>query len=205
MGYGIPLKGQKVSDGGGKTFEPLEAGPIGLAVFDAEVKQYGDKTKNAGRDFLKIQFKVLDGQTGANRRLFQSIGLFPEWAPTDKNPNGSDNFTFFAFFAAVQGKKEKDFRAEMKKAIEDEDEKFTIPSARELLGKKVTAILKIVPDTYAYDQYKLALKNGTEELADGEEEKTQSDFLKNDIAGFKVYTEGEGSGGSAAPKDAFVL
>lgn len=199
MGYGIALKGTKVSDGGGNKFDPLAAGPLGLAVFDAEVKEYGPNTNNAGRDFLKIQFKVLDGQTGANRRLFENVGLFPEWAPTDKNPDGSDNFTFFAFFAAVLGKKEKDFRAEFKKAIEEEDEKFEIPSARELLGKKVTAIIKIVPDDYAYKKYLQAVKDGDEE-----EGKTQSDFLKNTINGYKVYAEGESTGGTK-PKDGFVL
>lgn len=208
MGFKVPTKGEKVHEPSRSAFAPITAGPVLLSIFDAEAKQYGEKTANAGRDFYKLQFKVegdvkdVDGKNAANRRLFENVGMFASWAPTPKNPDGSDNFTFFNFFAAVTGKKEKDLRDEYKKAVAGEGD-FEVPSPSELLGKKVTGIIKIVPDEYAYNQYKAALKSGEITLEDDEKEKTQQDFLKNVVNGYKPADAAPAAGDKK--EEAFTL
>ena len=162
--------------GGNNRFAALAAGKYVASVFEAELGEYGPKSGNKGRPFVKVQFRIEDGQTGANRRIFQNIGIFEKWAPTSKNPDGSDNFTFFGFFAAVTGKSEKDFREWFRDAKDPFGE---LPSPSQLEGRKVTLVLKVVPDDYAYNK---ALEEGT--LEEGE---TQDDYTKNDISGFRVY------------------
>lgn len=194
MGIVIDLKGQTVSEGN-TGFKPLPAGPYAVSIFDAEVEEYGPKTANKGRNFLKVQFRIDDGQDNANRRLFENIPLFTTWAATKKNPEGSDAFTFYAFFSAVLGKKDKEFRDEVRDAIAAG--KFTVPEPNEILGKKLTVNVKIVPDSYAFNK---ASENGT--LEDGE---TQADYLTNDISAYKVYSGPVAKSATAAEVGAFVL
>lgn len=201
MAFKIDIsKTTKVAEGSGGPFKPLKAGPYIATVHDAEIGEFkGEKPQrpNAGRPQVNVQFRIADGQEGANRRVFQQIGLFDTWAPTDKNPEGSDNFTFFGFFSAIQGKKEKDFRAEYREAVENpETSDFSVPSPTELLGRKVVLNLKVVPDTYAYTK---AVNEGT--LEEGQ---TQQDYLKNEIGGFKVYDGSDPVAGGAQTSAAKV-
>ena len=218
----IDTTGQTVQAGQSSKFKPLEAKEYATSIYDVEEKAYGPKTANAGRDGYRLQLRVADGQVGANRRLFQTIGLFLQWAPTQKNPDGADNFTFYDFFGAVAGVSSKDYRNHVKAvtgsdadevkaavaAIKDEAFRkateaavkaktgLEIPSPEQLLGKKINVVLKIVPDTYAFEK---AQREGTVE--DGE---TQQDYLTNDISAWKPFAE-VAVAGAAAPADAFVL
>lgn len=187
MGYTIKkTEGYKSAENASKnTFDPLPAGKYAVSIYEASTGEY-KRGGNIGKEFLKIQFKVLDGQPGANRRLFENIGLFDRWAPTAKNPDGSDNFTFFGFFAAVTGKTEKEFRQWFDAT---EDPFAELPSPTQLEGRKVLVNLKIVPDTYAFSK--------AEENGDLEPGQTQEDFKTNDVSGYKVYDGTLPAGGEA--------
>lgn len=175
----ISTKGQTVREAQSNRFAPLEAGEYTVSIFDVTPDEYKSEA-NKGKPYYRLQLRVADGQKGANRRLFTSIPLFLEWGPTKKNPNGSDAFTFYDFFAAIKGVKSSEFRAEVKKVVEAEED-LSVPTPKELMGKKVNVVLKIVADTYAFER---AEKEGS--LEDGE---TQQDFLTNDISGWKPYAE----------------
>lgn len=197
MAYTIKkTQGYKSSENVSKnTFDPLPVGKYAVSIYEVDTGEYKNGG-NKGREFLKIQFKVLDGQTGANRRIFQNIGLFDQWAPTTKNPDGSDNFTFFGFFAAATGKTEKEFR----EWYDATDDPFAeLPSPTQLEGRKVVLSLKIVPDTYAF--------NKAQENGDLEAGQTQDDFKTNDVAGYKVYDgtlPAAGEANTSSPKVAAV-
>lgn len=197
-----------------RPFAPLEAGPVVLSVYEVKQGEYKNGG-NAGRPHARIQFKVTEGQKGANKRLFQTIGVFEKWAPTAKNPDGFDNFTFFNFFAAVTGKAEKAFREWFKETAEPFGE---LPGPGELEGRKVVGVLKIVPDTYAYEKALAAFREdeGLKAAVDSEELReaftaktgyTAEDYKGNDIASFKVYDGTIPSAGAAnteSPKIAAV-
>lgn len=176
MALKINTKGQTVHEAQNTKFEPLEAKEYAFSIVDVDKREYSEKSNNAGKEYYAVQLRVRDGQKGANRRIFANVPLHLEWAPTAKNPNGSDAFTFYDFFSAVLGKKSKDFRAEVKELIEAKKD-IEIPSPKELLGKPVNAVLKIVFDDYAYDK---AVKDGT--LGEGEDEES---FKKNEVAAWK--------------------
>lgn len=209
----INTSGQKVREGRSDKFLPLEAAEYTVSVYDVIEGTYKPDSAGEGRDNYRVQLRVADGQKGANRRLFQTIGLFLEWGSTPKSPDGSDNFTFYDFFAAVRGVKSKDFRnavkvwtADAKKdaeavegwlaAIVDEDFRaevaeqvgggLSVPAPTELLGKKVNVVLKIVPDTY---NYKKAKAEWDKENPDKEFPETQDDFKTNDVASWKPFRE----------------
>lgn len=199
MGYNVKKdESYKATEGGGndpyRPFSPLPAGPVAVGVYEVKEGKYKSPA-NAGRDHIRVQFKVLEGQKGANRRLFSTIGIFEKWGPTAKNPEGFDNFTFFDFFAAVEGKSNEEFR----KWFEETPDAFSkIPGPKELGGRKVIAVTKIVPDTYGYEKALAAFRTDegltanvdSEELREAFAAKTgytRDDYTTNEISGFKVY------------------
>lgn len=187
MGFSIPVsKGEKVSDGSDRKYDPLEAGKYVVSVFDAKLGKYTKPGGNKDRPNYNIQYRIADGQTGANRRIFSQIGLFATWGATSKNPNGSDNFAFFKTIAALTGRSEKDIRAEYN-AVTEEGGEYEIPSPSELKGRKAVLTLKIVPDTYAFDTAQA--KENEEAKAEKREPETldQEDFKRNEIAGWAIY------------------
>lgn len=203
MGFVVDTTGQKVGEGNSK-FTPIPAGNYEVTIYDAEIKPYKEGGANAGRPGVNYQFRISDGQPRANSRLFQTVGLFPNWAPTAKNPGGADNFTFFNFFSVIQGKKEKDFRAEVRAAVEAAAEagnsaqtELPIPDPTALLGKALVVTVKVEDDEYAYKQYLAKVAKGEED--DGQ---TQADFKRNNIAGFKPSGSGTAAGGGGATKSA---
>lgn len=193
VGYDVKkTEGRKAADsGGGTRFNALPAGSYAASVYEVTAGEYKNGN-NKGRPNIRVQFKILDGQTGANRRIFQTIGIFDEW----NNDKKSDNFTFFQFFAAAVGKSETDFRA----WFDEEDDPFgDLPSPTQLEGRKVVLRLKVVPDDYGY-------KRAKEEGSLGADE-TEDDFTTNDIAGFKVYDgtlPAAGEANTSSPKVAAV-
>lgn len=200
MGYVVDTTGQKVGEGNSR-FTPIPAGDYAVTIYDAEIKPYKNGG-NAGRPGANYQFRISDGQPRANSRLFQMVGLFPNWAPTDKNPGGADNFTFFNFFSVIQGKKEKDFRAEVRAAVEAAAEagnsaqtELPIPDPLAVLGKALTITVKVEADDYAYKQYLAKVEKGEEEPG-----LTQADFQRNNIGGFKPA--GSATAGAANAKSA---
>jgi len=208
MGRVIDTEGQKVTSGNAK-YAPLPATEHAFAIYDVTEGNYKPDSAGKGRANYRVQLKVLEGQKGANRRLFETIPLFLEWGSTSKNPEGSRAFTFYQFFAAFYGIKEQEFVAAVKAMTADPKDKETIeaelakikneavraqfaekagkglsiPDPSEMLGKKINGVLRIVPDKYAYDE---AVKN--DDLADGE---TQNDYLKNEVNSWKPYAEPE--------------
>ena len=191
-GFNLNLTGEKVVDPS-SGFAPLPNGKYAVTVYEVNHKEYGPNSNNAGRDSWNVQFRISDGQEGANRRIFQQIGLFPTWAPTDKYPDGADNFLFYQFFSSVQGKSEKDFRAEVKDVIEGKGKKvLSLPDDSQVLGTEVILVLGTEADTYAYNKAK---EGG--ELAEGE---TQDDFKRNTIKRILPAESGAASGGGGKPE-----
>ena len=195
MGYDIDVpEGTKIGSGG--SFAPLPAGKYQATIVDAEVGEFKSTSKNAGRKNLNIQFRIMDVQFGANRRLFQTVGLFPNWNPTDKNPDGADNWYFFQLFSAAQGKKEKDFRNEYREAVEKGAAALkkihsALPSPEELTGKQFTLDVRVEADTYAYNKAK---------EVDGDDADPE-DYKRNSISAIRLKgelnTQGADSGASS--------
>lgn len=200
MAKTLDVTGQTVGEARKNRFAALPAGSYNVEIFDVTEGEYGPKSANAGRENYNVQLRIADGQTGANRRQFETIPLFFTWAPTAKNPDGSDAFSFFQFFAAVQGKTEKAYRAEVKEAVKDG--KFSIPDPVELMGKSLVVTLKIENDTYAYAKYLREVESGDVELAEGEAPETQADFTRNTVSGWKPAGSktGSASGGTSTTK-----
>ena len=178
-GFVLDVSGEKVS-APSAGFGPLPTGKYVMSVFDVTPGEFGNNGPNAGRANWNVQFRVSDGQEGANRRVFQTVGLFPSWAPTEKNPEGSDNFTFYQFFAAVQGKSEADFREEVKKAVEGKG-KLKLPQPEEILGKEVQITLGI-----EFDEYKWRKDGAVEDAKDSEE------YKRNNVRNIKALAKDEG-------------
>lgn len=155
-------------------FKALPAGPKVVSIFDAEIGEYGPKSVNAGRPNLKVQFRIEDGQEGANRRQFETIPLFQTWS------SGKEALPFLAFFAAVQGKTLKEFREEITTARET-GAKFSVPKPQELLGRRVVAIFQVEKDEYGYTK---AVEEETIEAGE-----TIDDFTRNSVryGGYKAY------------------
>lgn len=172
----VNVSGQKVRDAQSTRFKALEAGEYTVSLYDVKEEKYGPNSNNAGRPYYNVQLRIEDGQPGANRRLFEKIPLFLEWNPTPKNPEGSDAFTFYDFFAAVEGIKSSEFRARMKKLVEAEKD-LEVPDPTPLMGKKVNVVLDIVNDSFAYEK---AVAEGT--LEEGE---TEEDYTRNRVRTWK--------------------
>lgn len=206
MGYIVDTTGQTVGEGN-NGFAPLAAGNYQVTIYDAEFKDFGPNSANAGRPGVNYQFRISDGQTGANRRVFQQIGLFPRWAPSAKSPDGADNFLFFGFFAALLGKSEKDFRVEVREAVESAAKagnsaktELPIPDPVAVLGKPLTLVLGIENDTYAFGKYTKAVAEGTEQAG-----LTQDDFKRNTVKGFKpAGTVAAASASKSAADDGLI-
>ena len=87
----------KVAEAPSNGFDPLPKGKYEATIFDAELREFGPKSKNAGDPGYNIQFRISEGEF-TNRRLFTSpaILLAGVWA------SGADNFALFNFLEAVQ-------------------------------------------------------------------------------------------------------
>lgn len=209
MAYKMKRPNTRATEAGKpRGFAPLEPGNYAVSLYEVTTGEY-QRGGNEGKGFVKVQFKVLDGQKGANRRLYGSIGKFPEWAPTDKNPDGSDNFTFFKFFAAVQGKTEKEFRAEVDEWFDsltekqlDEGVEFPeslVPSRSALEGRKVVVTLGVIHDKYNYDKARAQAESDGEDPDD----LNPDDFKTNEVKNYKVYDgtlPAAGAAQTSAPK-----
>lgn len=195
-GFEIDLGGDAPEVQENSRFKALPAGKYVVSVFDAEIGKYGPKSANADKPNLKVQFRIEDGQEGANRRQFETIPLFDTWA------SGKEAVPFLAFFGAVQGKSIKEFRQEIADARAGKG-KFSVPSPTELLGRKIVADFLVEEDEYGYNK---AVENG-----DIEPEETQEDYTRNSVkyGGYKAYDgtlpKVGAASTSAAKKDAVDL
>lgn len=174
----LNLSGKTVLAEGGNSFEALDAGVYGVSIFDVKSSVIEKGKRAEGSTVYNVQFKILDGQKGANRRHFERITFTPSW-PVFGDKKEADNFGLYNFLAAVQGRKASEVRAEWKAAAEGEGE-VTIPSPTELLGKKFNVTLSKEPDQYGFDKAK---EKGE---ADG---KTIDDFSRNNLKKIEPFTE----------------
>lgn len=164
-------------------FKPLKAGKYEVTVFGVEEGAYKNGA-NKGKPNLNVQYRISEGQSGANRRVFDLVPLITNWS------DGKDAFRFFQFFAAVQGISEKDFRIKVKEAKEAGDtnlETLDLPDDDDLLGMELTITLNVKDDDY---RYKEAVKKWKAEGERGDEPK-QADFQRNNITA--VSGPGEGN------------
>lgn len=171
---------------GGGDFKPLAAGIYNVTIFEAEEATIKNGA-NAGVTGARMQFRVSDGQKGANRRLFNTVWDTERWAPKDGKKEGAVNFQFFQFYKALG----VDFSTEGD---------VELPEIEDLAGESLAVKVKIVHDKYNYDK---AVKEGT--LGD----RTKGDFLTNEISEFLPEQEDVGLDGDdeddAADGDEFDL
>lgn len=180
----LNLSGRKVLAEKSNDFDPLPAGTYGVSIYDVKAEEIAAGKRNAGDTSYNIQFKVLDGQEGANRRHFERILIAPTWVAT-KDKEEADNFTFFNFLAAVRGTTAKAVREELAAAIEGDGE-FSVPIPKELLGKKLNLTFDVKEWPYGYKRAKEKAE------AEGEEfDKNPTDFKQNTVKKFAPYAEVE--------------
>jgi hypothetical protein len=91
-------KEQAASSGG--DFKALEAGKYNVTIADAEETEIG-KGLNKGVTGVRMQFRISDGQKGANRRVFNTVWDTERWAPKDGKKEGAVNFQFHQFYKAL--------------------------------------------------------------------------------------------------------
>lgn len=169
-----------VGDGQDGPIEPLPAGTYNATIYDVKFKPFGPNSNNPGRPAYNVQFRIADGQKGANRRLFQLIGLFPTWS------TGSDNFMVFRFLSAVTGKSEKAIRAAVKKDRSD----FEVPDPKDLLGKPLTLVVGVEPDDYAYKQAVAQEAEDADLEGRAPEPLDREKYKRNTIKSFKPAADG---------------
>jgi len=116
------------------SFGLIPAGTYEATIFSVKEGKFGPG-RNEGRPFWNVQYRISEGDY-ENRRVFQRIGLFTNWAPTEKNPDGASNFTLIQFLDALG-------------AI-DEDGDAEIPEIDDVVGEPVTIRIKVQKGT---DQY----------------------------------------------------
>ena len=145
MARKINVGGQEISTDTGGSFAPLPAGRYEATIFSVKEGEYKSE-KNRGLPNLNVQYRISEGQKGANRRIFDLVPLSPNWK------NGKDAFRFWQFGAAVNGTTEKAFREKAKEAAAKKTGSVTLPDDADLLGKAVTLVLGIEDDDYNFDK-----------------------------------------------------
>ena len=186
MARKIGVGGQEISTDTGGSFAPLPAGRYEATIFSVKEGEYKSE-KNRGLPNLNVQYRISEGQKGANRRLFDLVPLSPNWK------NGKDAFRFWQFGAAVNGTTEKAFREKAKEAAAKKTGSVTLPDDADLLGKAVTLVLGIEDDDYNFDK-----AHKVWEAADDPElpEPVIADYQRNKISNVLVAGSGDQAGGS---------
>lgn len=160
---------------GGGDFKPLEAGKYNVDIFDAEEAEIKNGP-NAGVTGVRMQFRISDGQKGANRRVFNTVWDTERWAPKGDKPEGAVNFQFHQFYKAV--------------GVDVSGDTLDLPEVEDLLGEALTVKLKVVADDYkfkkAYAEWQgQEPDEGTDAHATWADKKpAKGDFLTNEIAEF---------------------
>lgn len=166
-------------------FKPLPAGKtINVSIFEAEETKIG-KGLNEGVTGARMQFKVSEGQAGANRRLFQSVYDVERWAPKEPGKEGAVNFLFYQFYKALG-------------VSFPEDGEVELPEIDELVGEELAVKLKIVPDTYRYDKAVAEWKAAGEKP---EDKPSKGDFLTNEIKEFLPFDDDVAEAGDDVAAD----
>lgn len=166
-------------------FEPypvLEAGSYDVRILDAKIVDF---TKNAqskyhGESALSLELAV----EGTKRKLYSRIGLFTKYKPTEKNPNGAKNFTFFQFVGAIKGQSQAQAEAEFNAAVEAGKD-YHLPPVSEISGKAIRVKVDVVEDAYQYAKAKAEAESQGVAFAwsDGEP-LTPDDFFRNEVNGY---------------------
>ena len=185
-------KNRQAPTGGGPV-PALEAGSYAAEIvavdeidFARETADYYDAFEDMNEGW-NIQFRISDGQEGANRRFFERIWLHPEedfpedspWHKVDKEDNS--NWQFFRFADAVTNGK-------FSEQWNDADVDAELPSRDKLIGTSVVLNLgRPVPDTYAWKKA-------------GSPEKTKDKYQRNNIVGIRPAERVSGPKSATAAK-----
>ena len=167
----------EVSTEVGGAFKPLPAGRYEVTIFGVEEGKYKNGP-NKGRPNINVQYRISEGQKGTNRRIFDLIPLFTNWA----GPDAKDAFSFFQFFSTVQGMSEKDFRI----AVKEDGAADDLPDDDDLLGMELTITLKVEDDDYHFEEAK---KKWESEGSKGDAP-VQADYQRNRVAGISPAGNG---------------
>ena len=186
MARKIDVGGKEISTDTGGSFAPLPVGRYEATIFSVKEGEYKSE-KNKGLPNLNVQYRISEGQKGANRRLFDLVPLSPTWK------DGKDAFRFFQFGAAVTGTTEKAFREKAKEAAAKKTGSVTLPDDADLLGKAVTLVVGIEDDKYNFDK-----AHKVWEAADDADlpEPVIADYQRNTVKNVLVAGSGDQAGGS---------
>ena len=110
----------EAAKGGSNT--PLPVGNYNVTLYEASVEPF---SKNADSPYAKfaalaITLQVADGGS-KGRRIWDRVGLFPKFAPTQKNPQGAVNRSFFNFFQKSLGLSDEALQALSQKIAKGQD------------------------------------------------------------------------------------
>lgn len=166
-------------------FEPfpvLEAGSYDVRILDAKIVDF---TKNAQSKYLGESALALElAVEGTKRKLYPRIGLFTKYKPTEKNPGGAKNFTFFQFVGAIKGQSQAQAEKEFNEAVEAGKD-YHLPPVSEISGKTIRVKVDVVEDAYQYNKAKAEAESQGAAFAwsDGVP-LTPADFLRNEVNGY---------------------
>lgn len=184
MARKIGVAGKEISTDTGGSYAPLPAGNYEATIFSVKEDVYKG-ANSSGIPYLNVQFRISEGQKGANRRIFDKIPLETAWK------DGKDAFRFFQFGAAVNGMDEKEFRKATKAAAEKKGGAVEIPDDADLLGAGVTLVLGIEDDKYHFDK----AHEKWEDLNDPDAPEPKiADYQQNNVK--NILVPGKGNMGS---------
>lgn len=171
--FTLNLTGQKVQEESSNNddFKPIPEGTYKATIYDVKEGEYASEA-NKGRPKFDVQVRIAEGQY-ANRRLFTHVPLFLEWG------SGADAFAFYDFFGPLTGSTSKEFRAEVKEAVESGEGELDLPTPNDLMGKEIEVFVTVVPDTWKFNQEKETNPNADPE-----------DYKRNEIRSFNLPEKG---------------
>lgn len=164
MGITINISNEDIKDAEGPDFSLLPTGWYNFEIIDAEQTEYGSHTKNPGKPYDKVSLRIIDGDF-AGRRQWVNVPLFLRWSGEKNSPTN-----FVQFFQSVT-----DEDGDLVYATEEDENgkpvlpsEFEVPEAEELITRRVTARVRIKPNTY--------------------QGKTED---RNEVSGFRAYDPAE--------------
>ena len=193
MARKVDVGGQTIQTETGGSFAPLPAGKYAATIFGVKEDTF-KSGKNKGFPILNVQFRISDGQKGANRRIFDRIPLKPKFAE-DK-----DAFRFFQFWAAVKGIPEKEFRVAVAAAAENKKGSIELADDKDLLGEEVTLVLGIEDDDYHFKEAYGAWESLPDDERLNTPEPVIADFQRNKVSNILVKGQGNMAGTSGSAK-----
>lgn len=112
----------------------IPTGKYNFQIIDAEQDEY-NSTANKGKPYLNLTLRVAEGDFAGRQLKFIGVPLFLKWNNEKKTPT-----SFLDFFSSVS--------EEDGSQVYDVEGEFEVPEAGDLLGKFVTARVRVEDNDY---------------------------------------------------------